>query len=189
MPDKQLRDLLPNLPEVDEAELGQTIAELERLEGPAYERALTRMVFDPTPAEQIAFRHPRLITKSIAATRSMIDRVNRDLRSNPKRQDPDWRGRAEAFRTRIGEERRLLEALLADMRASEGSIAETSLRAQAKNRLWAENPVRGLQILRELQEEQRAKRQAEKEQRRAAKVAEGQAKARLVRRARYEENQ
>lgn len=137
--------------------------------------ALADCIMDPVPEEVEAFRSPELVARSAAAARYLIDHVNTVMRTRegPEASNKDLRRRTEAFRNKVGRERRILESILAEAELRKGIIRNApNPRARAMKRLWQLNlqgdvPAGTAQRLYE--EEQEKVLEARREARRKAK--------------------
>ena len=147
-----------------------------------YAEALADCVMDPEPTEQAAFRSDALANRSLIAARYLIDHVNSTIRRNEAESNGSWAKRAEHYRNRVGMERRLLETIVAGIRAQRGMLAAPpNPRGRALKELARRYPQEFLAIVREEQEKDRtriAREKAErKELRKAEKAAECETRA------------
>jgi hypothetical protein len=162
---------------VDPEVLQRTIQMLAAESDDRFSEALADCIMDPVQEEVEAFRSPELIVRSVAAARYLIDHVNTIMRtrSGPDASSKDLRRRTEAFRNKVGRERRLLEEIQRSLELQRGIIRNApNPRARAMKRLWQLNLAGDVPMgtaARLLEEEQEKVVIAKREARRAAKEA------------------
>lgn len=153
------------------------VRQLAGLSEQTFTDSLADCIADPDPVEQAAFRGEQLAFRSLNACRYLIDHVNTTIRKKESESGSEWRARAEHFRSIVGRERRLLEYIVAGIRARQGILpAAPNPRARAKDELARRHPGEYLAILRRLQQElldaKAAAKAARKEQQRQDKATE-----------------
>lgn len=160
----------------DPAEVQATVANLTELPDQQFAEALADCVMDPDPVEQAAFRSDDLALRALVAARYLIDNVNATIRQRADESGKAWALRAEHYRNRIGMERRLLESIVAGIRARDGQImAAPNPRGRAMRRLAEKHPQEFLELVRDEQEAVAERRRAEKaERKRQRQAARGQ---------------
>lgn len=158
-------------------EVARTIQMLAAESDDRFSEALADNIMDPVPEETAAFRSPELVARSAAAARYLIDHVNTVIRtrSGPEASNKDLRRRTEAFRNKVGRERRILESILAEAELRKGIIRNApNPRARAMKRLWQlalQGDVPAGTARRLLEEEEEKAVEARREARRLAKEA------------------
>lgn len=148
------------------------VAELDALTEVHFRQALAENLKDERPVETAAFRDPRLAFRTYAALRALLDQTNDDLRLRRGQGESTkaWQARATRFRNRVGQERRIMETIVAGLRAQQGiTYAAPNPRARAHRRLAQARPQEFLALLREEQEADRQRAQEQKRARAAAR--------------------
>lgn len=154
------------LPPPDPAHVADLIGQLAALQDGAYADALAVNITEPDADEQAAFRSAELAQRSLVACRFLIENVNATIRRKSDESGKAWVLRAEHFRSRVGMERRLLEAVVAGLRAEKGILSSApNPRGRAMRTLARQHPKEFLELVRQEQEAAKARTAAEKEQR------------------------
>lgn len=157
---------MPGRPELDLVEVERVKQQLSALTDQAYAEALADCVMDPDPFEQAAFRSPELAQRSLIAARYLIDNVNSQIRQRQDESKGAWGARAAHFRTRVGMERRILDAIVTGLRAQAGVLSNApNPRARAMRRLAQLHPEEFLRLVREEQQADKERAAAAKEER------------------------
>jgi hypothetical protein len=163
----------------DPALVQSTIAMLAGESDERFAESLADNIMDPMPEETAAFRSPELVARSVAAAKYLIDHVNTVIRTKTgdETSDKDVRRRREAFRNRVGYERRLLEEILRSEELQRGIIRNApNPRARALRRLKQRHLAEYQDLVREetekIAQERRDARRAAKDAARQRKAAE-----------------
>lgn len=157
---------MPRPPEPDPQEVTELIEQFQGYPDQQYAEALADNVMDPDPVETAAFRSEQLAQRSLVAARYLIDNVNNQLRRKEGESGKAWAARAEHYRTRIGMERRLLETIVAGLRARAGIVPNApNPRGRAMRELARRHPQEYLALVREEQERDQERARAAKEER------------------------
>lgn len=187
------------MPSIDPAEVERTIKILAAEPDDRYASSLADCVMDAdkkdpelreiVAIEQAAFRSPELVARSVIAARYLIDHVNTVIRTRtgPEASSNEVRRRTEAFRNKVGRERRLLEEIQRSLELQKGIIRNApNPRARAMKRLWQLNLAGDVPqgtANRLLAEEEakvvEAKREARRQAKEAARAARSEARAAL----------
>lgn len=158
------------------AEVADLITLLSGQSDDRFSEALADCIMDPVPEEVAAFRSPELAARSYAAARYLIDHANTTMRTRAGEEasNKDLRRRTEAFRNKVGRERRILEELVRSLELQRGMIRSSpNPRARAARRLKQLHLAEYQELVREetekLAEERREARRQAKAASRAAR--------------------
>ncbi|WP_199424596.1 hypothetical protein [Actinotalea solisilvae] len=163
---------MSNRQPVESGSVAEMVRELAELRERQFVEAFSENVGDERRIETQAFRSPELAVRSLTAARQLVDNVNSAIRAREGESNKQWQRRAEGFRAAVGRERRLLEAIVAGLRAQEGVLpAAPNPRARAFRELARNHPEEYVRLVRKHQREVVEEARARKAERRLARQA------------------